>query len=95
MIEAGEADQNVGGNVTQPPLITVILRLLHVQIISDLLLGEVMILPQIAETRIVVVQTVFLQKNNRSVLTSYHIKAIIFLYYNYSVIMREIKGEIV
>ena len=58
MIEAGEADQNVGGNVTQPPLITVILRLLHVQIISDLLLGEVMILPQIAETRIVVVQTV-------------------------------------
>ena len=44
VIEAGKTDENVGGNVAQTPLVTVILGLLHVQIIGNLLLREIVIL---------------------------------------------------
>ena len=54
-IQPCQSDQHVGGDVPYTPFVAAVLRLFHPKIIGDLLLGQVVIFPQITQSRIVII----------------------------------------
>jgi len=55
VIEERKPNQDIGRHVPQASFIKAVLGLLNVQILRDLLLGQVMIFPQISQSGIIIV----------------------------------------
>lgn len=90
LVEFGQTNQNISGDIPQTTFIAAVLGLLHTQVVRYLLLGHVVIFPEVFQTGIVIVHCCA-NFHNRLVLTWYHNRGIIQLFYNRTVIFLNAK----
>ena len=88
MVKLCQADQYIGGKISKTSFVSVVLGLLHPKIFCYLLLGQIVVFPQISQPWIVVVQSQHLVYN-QMVLTYYHSGGMIILNHNHLVINKK------